>query len=869
MAGVIRPVVCEQEAAQRLAELTNSFSKAALVDVIKHWESKYELLDKYSKDLAAKNQHWEASWPHHQKMVITRIEQREVLIKGLTQANQTLGQENAGFVKVVNVWQEVVQQRDAEIMGLKQEKASLAHSLSVSTNWQEKYKALAESAKSLGESKPCPESNMATHVDSVEEEKNSLAQKVRREMAEKRQSWASLSKLIKEKLQKIEDKKSHLEDMSTKDLAEKQDILEEEVEVEHILEAKSLQDPAEGQHQLETGTVTEVQQMEEQEEKSTEEESTQDLVETPEVEDEEEESTQDLVETPEVDDEEEESTQDLVETPEVDDEEEESTQDLVEIPEVEEEEEESTQDLVETPEVDDEEEESTQDLVETPEVEDEEEEPEEFSDFPKTEAAEVELQEEELSLVAAVAIKDQRCETTEVEKKEPEEFSFSKKTEEVVLQKEKSRKKKKQQKKRVKDIKLQEKLPEAQAETWLALDEELIKPEESIHDLAVESPNCWESNFRPIWMKVKPTEDSLANRDQLCDTTEVKDEEKEPEKLPEVSLWELPAGEAGLQETGSGEEIKRSWAAVVANKDQRCRTREKKVEEEVKDPEEVSESKAEAGEEVLLKEKSRKEKKQERKGVKALKAPQMGIIVKEMDNPDNRGPSCETSEVTEERKEVEQFPDLPNTEAGDVALQKVEMGEVTKRSWAAVLKDQSCRIREKKVEEEVKDPEEGSDLKQTEAVEVKDPEEGSDLKQTEAVEVKDPEEGSDLKQTEAVEVKDPEEGSDLKQTEAVEGEVKDPEEGSDLKQTEAVEVKDPEEGSDLKQTEAVEGEVKDPEEGSDLKQTEAVEGEVKDPEEGSDLKQTPVEGRVGMQRKKSRKDKKKEKKREEYNRGHC
>nr|XP_033956226.1 probable serine/threonine-protein kinase kinX isoform X1 [Pseudochaenichthys georgianus]XP_033956227.1 probable serine/threonine-protein kinase kinX isoform X2 [Pseudochaenichthys georgianus] len=840
MAGIIRPVVCEQEAAQRLAELTNSFSKAELVDVIKHWESKYELLDKYSKDLAAKNQHWEASWPYHQKMVTTRIEQREVLIKGLTQANQSLVQENAGFVKVVNVWQELVQQRDTEIMGLKQEKVSLAHSLSASTNWQEKYNALAESSKSLEENKPCPESNMETHVDSVEEDNTSLAQKVRREMAEKRQSWASLSKLIKEKFQKIEDKKSHLEDMSTKDLAEKQDILEVEVKVENILEAKSLQDPAEEQHQLETGMVTEVQKMEEQEEKFTEEESTQDLVETPEVDDEEEESTQDLVETPEVDDEEEESTQDLVETPEVDDEEEESTQDLVETPEVDDEEEESTQDLVETPEVDDEEEESTQDLVETPEVDDEEEEstqdlvetpeveeeekePEEFTDFPKTEAAEVELPEEELSLVAAVAIKDQRCETTEVEKKEPEEFSFLKKTEEVVLQKEKSRKKKKQQKKRVKDIKLQEKFPEAQAEKRLALDEELIKPEESMHDLAVETPNCWESNFRPIWMKVKPTEDSLANRDQLCDTTEGKDEEKEPEKLPEVSIWELPAGEAGLQGTGSGEEKKLSWAAVVANKDQRCRTREKKVEEEVKDPEEVSESKTEAGEEVLLTEKSRKEKKQERKGVKALKVPQMGIIVKEMDNPDNRGQSCETSEVTEEREEVEQFPDLPNTEAREVALQKMEMGEVTKRSWAAVLKDQSCRIREKKV----KDPEEGSDLKQTEAVEVKDPEEGSDLKQTEAVEVKDPEEGSDLKQTEAVEVKDPEEGSDLKQTEAVE--------------------------------------VKDPEEGSDLKQTEAVEGEVKDPEEG----QTPVEGRVRMQRKKSRKDKKKEKKREEYNRGHC
>nr|XP_033953073.1 histone acetyltransferase KAT6B-like isoform X1 [Pseudochaenichthys georgianus] len=864
MAGIISPVVCEQEAAQRLAELTNSFSKAELVDVIKHWESKYELLDKYSKDLAAKNQHWEVNWPYHQKMVTTRIEQREVLIKGLTQANQSLVQENAGFVKVVNVWQELVQQRDTEIMGLKQEKVSLSHSLSASTNWQEKYKALAESSKSLEENKLCPESKMATHVDSVEEDNNSLAQKVRREIAEKRQSWASLSKLIKEKFQKIEDKKSHLEEMSTKDLAEKQDILEEEVKVENILEAKSLQDPAEEQHHLETVMVTEVQKMEEQEEKFTEEESTQDLVETSEVDDEEEESTQDLVETPEVDDEEEESTQDL---------------------------------------------------VETPEVEEEEKEPEEFTDFPKTEAAEVELQEEELSLVAAVAIKDQRCETTEVEKKEPEEFSFLKKTEEVVLQKEKSRKKKKQQKKRVKDIKLQEKFPEAQAEKWLALDEELIKPEESIHDLVVETPNCWESNFRPIWMKVTPTEDSLANKDQLCDTTEVKDEEKEPEKLPEVSIWELPAGEAGLQGMGSGEEMKLSWAAVVANKDQRCRTREKKVEEEVKDPEEVSESKTEAGEEVLLKEKSRKEKKQERKGVKALKVTQVGIIVKEMDNPDNRGQSCETSEVTEESKEVEQFPDLPNTEAGEVALQKMEMGEVTKRSWAAVLKDQSCRIREKKVEEEVKDPEEVSEskteageevlLKEKSRKEKKQERKGvKALKVTqmgiivkamdnpdnrgqscETIEVteesKEVEQFPDLPNTEAGEValQKMEMGEVTKRSWAavlkdqscrirekkVEEEVKDPEEGSDLKQTEAVEVKDPEEGSDLKQTEAVE--VKDPEEGSDLKETEAV--EVKDPEEGSDLKQTPVEGRVRMQRKKSRKDKKKEKKREEYNRGHC
>ncbi|KAL3040785.1 hypothetical protein OYC64_011728 [Pagothenia borchgrevinki] len=97
MAGIMIPAVCEQEAAERLTEATNNFSKAQLVEVIKHWESKYELLDKYAKDLAVKNKHWEVSWPYHQKMVITRIEQREAVIKGLTQANQSLVQKNAGF----------------------------------------------------------------------------------------------------------------------------------------------------------------------------------------------------------------------------------------------------------------------------------------------------------------------------------------------------------------------------------------------------------------------------------------------------------------------------------------------------------------------------------------------------------------------------------------------------------------------------------------------------------------------------------------------------------------------------------------------------------------------------------------------------
>ncbi|KAI4793537.1 hypothetical protein KUCAC02_032654 [Chaenocephalus aceratus] len=100
--------------------------------------------------------------------------------------------------------------------------------------------------------------------------------------------------------------------------------------------------------------------------------------------------------------------------------------------------------------------------------------------------------------------------------------------------------------------------------------------------------------------------------------------------------------------------------------------------------------------------------------------------------------SCETSEATDERKEVEEFPDLPKTEAGQVGLRKLESGEENKRSWAAVLKDQSCYTKEKKVEEEVKEPEEVSDPKKTEAQEevllkeeqVKEPEEASDPKQT-------------------------------------------------------------------------------------------------------------------------------------------
>ena len=648
MAGIISPVVCEQEAAQR-PEAKHIFSRAKLVEVIKHWEFKYELLDKYAKDLAMKNKHWEVSWSYHQNMVITRIEEREAVIKGLTQAHQLLVQNNAGFVRAENGWQELINQKDSEIMGLKQEKESLSHSPSVSTNWQEKYNALKEeSSKRLEEKK-------GTNVESVEKDNKSLAERIRKDTAEKRERWASLSKQIKKKFQKIEDKKSHLQEMSTKVLAVEQEILEEEVKVEN--------NSAEEQQNLEKVMVTEVPKME------------------------------DHIKNPE-----DKSIEDLAETHHSQAEED----TLMEMKEDQEEkftEEESTQDVGQTPEVKDEEEESTQEVVQTPEVEDEKKEPEEFPDVPKTEAAEVELQTEEsgeeikLSLVAAVAIKDQSSETTEVEdeKKEPEEFFSLKKTGEEVLQKEKSRTKKKQQRKRVKDIKLDEKFPEPQAEKQLSSDEELI----------------------------------LANKEQICETPEEEEEEKEPEE----------AGEAGLQGMESGEETKLSWAAVVANKGKSCKTREKKVEEEVKELEEVSDLKqSEAGEETLQKEKNRNKKKHERRREKALKA----IIVNEMDSLANIVQSCETSEATDEKKEVEEFTDLPKTEAGQVGLQKMESGEENKRSWAAVLKDQSCRTREKKVEEEVKEPEEVSDLKQAEAGEevllkeeqVKELEEASDPKQT-------------------------------------------------------------------------------------------------------------------------------------------
>ncbi|KAI4811651.1 hypothetical protein KUCAC02_014530 [Chaenocephalus aceratus] len=521
MAGIISPVVYEQEAAQR-PEAKHIFSRAKLVEVIKHWEFKYELLDKYAKDLAVKNKHWEVSWSYHQNMVITRIEQREAVIKGLTQSNQLLVQNNAGFVQAENSWQEVIHQKDSEIMDLKQEKESLSHSASVSTNWQEKYNALKEeSSKRLEEKK-------ATNVESVEKDNKSLAERIRKDTAEKIEGWASLSKLIKEKFQKIEDKKSHLEEMSTKLLAVKQEILEEEVKVENNLEEKLPQGPAEQQHNGETVMVTKVRKMEDQI-KNPEDKSIEDLAETL-------------------------HSQAEEDTLMKEDQEEKFTED------------ESTQEVIETPEMEDEQ--STQEVVETPEVEEEEKEPEESPVLKQTEAGEAGLQEMEsgeetkLSWAAVVANKYKSSKTREKKVEELEEVSDLKQTEagEEMLQKEKNRNKKKHERRREKALKA---------------------------------------------MGIIVNEmDSLANIVQSCETSEATDEKKEVEEFPDLPKTE--AGQVGLQKLESGEENKRSWAAVL--KDQSCYTKEKKVEEEVKEPEEVSDpKKTEAQEEVLLKEEQVKE----------------------------------------------------------------------------------------------------------------------------------------------------------------------------------------------------------------------------------------------------------------------
>ncbi|KAK5854336.1 hypothetical protein PBY51_015415 [Eleginops maclovinus] len=67
---------------------------------------------------------------------------------------------------------------------------------------------------------------------------------------------------------------------------------------------------------------------------------------------------------------------------------------------------------------------------------------------------------------------------------------------------------------------------------------------------------------------------------------------------------------------------------------------------------------------------------------------------------------CETAEVEEEEKETEEFPALTMTKAAEIGLQKMESGEETTLSWAAVVakKAQSCETTE--VEDEEKETEE-------------------------------------------------------------------------------------------------------------------------------------------------------------------
>lgn len=286
MAGIMIPAVCEQvscrqerqQAAQRLTEAHQNMlcsRNTALEGAIKHWEFLYGLLDKHTRVLAEKNQHFEVNWPKHENMLNTRIQQRDSVIRGLTEANQILSRENADLVRKEQSWQDQIRHRDAATVRLNKEKEFLFQKLAVTTK---KYnvlvvESLAEkpdtSLMVLQEEKPCPESIIGTS------DNKSLAEKLRKDMAEKKESWASLTKLMKEKLQKIEDKKTHLEDMPTKVLPEKQESLAEEVNLKFEvlkLEEKVTEDSAVKQHSVETVVVTELKQ---------EETSTKDLVDKP------------------------------------------------------------------------------------------------------------------------------------------------------------------------------------------------------------------------------------------------------------------------------------------------------------------------------------------------------------------------------------------------------------------------------------------------------------------------------------------------------------------------------------------------------------------------------------------------------------
>ncbi|KAK5865545.1 hypothetical protein PBY51_019810 [Eleginops maclovinus] len=768
MAGIVSPTVCElvscrkekDEAAQSFTETKNVLLRrqAQLEGVIRYWEFSYGRLDRYTHDLAVRNRNWEKN----QNLMQTRINQRDAVIKGLTEANQSLVQRCTGFENPS--WSELIHQKDTEIVGLKNERDSLSQTLAVSTNWQEKYNALERSSKILEEKKLCPETKMATHFERVEKDEKSLANRIRKDTAERRESWASLSKLIKEKIQKLEDKKTHQEEKPTKDLAEKPYTRETamEKEIQNLdCELKKPEDdstPALFEtHQSEVEEVILMETTEENlmEKNHLEEESAQALFETPKVEDEmktpEEESTKALVETPKVEDEmktpEEESTKAQVETPKVEDEmktpEEESTKAQVETPKVEDEiktpEEESTKALVETPKVEDEiktpEEESTKALVETPKVEDEMRTPEEESTKAQVETPKV-----------------------EDEMRTPEEESTK-----------------------------------AQIETP-KVEDEMRTPEEESTKAQIETPKVED--------EIKTPEEESTKA--LVETKMVEDEKKEPEeffilkKTKEVVLQKEKSRKNKKQNKKKDNTREQKFPEVKAEKHRSFETVWGTVlhmDDELMKPDEESTK--------------------ETPNCWEMKFTEMWTKVKQTkDNLAKKDQICETKEVDDEENATEEFPALTTTNTAEIGLQKMESGDEEKLSWAAVLanKDRSSKTKDKKVEGEKKDPEEASDLK-------KDPEEASDLK-------KDPEEVSDLKQ-------DSEEVSDLKQ---------DPEEVSDLKQ-------DSEEVSDQKQ---------DPEEVSDLKQ---------DSEEASDLKQIALKGKV--QRKKSRKEKKQEKKADKYNRGRC
>ncbi|KAF3842818.1 hypothetical protein F7725_001667 [Dissostichus mawsoni] len=207
MAGIMIPAVCElvscrqekEEAAQRLTEAQNTLCSrnTALEGAIKHWEFLYGLLDKHTRVLAEKNKHFEVNWPKHENMLNTRIQHRDGVIRGLTESNKTLSRKNADLVGIEQSWQDQIRHRDAAIVRLNKEKEFLFQKLAVTTKKYnvlkvESLNILAEkpdmSLMVLQEEKQCPESKIGTSDKRNEEDQNSLAEKFRKDMAEKKKA---------------------------------------------------------------------------------------------------------------------------------------------------------------------------------------------------------------------------------------------------------------------------------------------------------------------------------------------------------------------------------------------------------------------------------------------------------------------------------------------------------------------------------------------------------------------------------------------------------------------------------------------------------------------------------------------------------